>query len=135
MTWKQLLSQIWRGLTSKKPSRLQQKLAQAYHMRHNPTYAEAEAWQLIKEHIQLSQPNLVFYRQSVQYGYILDFYSPKLRIAIEIDGLSHQGREQLDAQRDLHLSGRGIRTLRFRNRDVFENPSFFVQKILTECEK
>ena len=62
-------------------------------------------------------------RQKNIENYILDFYIPSLKIAIEIDGIQHtseEGRIQ-DEKRDSILNSYGIRVLRFQNRDINNN--------------
>ena len=62
-------------------------------------------------------------RQKNIENYILDFYIPSLKIAIEIDGIQHtseEGRIQ-DEKRDSVLNSYGIRVLRFQNRDINNN--------------
>jgi very-short-patch-repair endonuclease len=53
----------------------------------------------------------------------LDFYSPELKLAIEIDGESHfqEGVAQYDKERQIFIESAGIQFLRFTNRDVYEN--------------
>lgn len=53
--------------------------------------------------------------------FILDFYCPALRLAIEVDGTQHAARSKRDAQRDEALRQFGIVTIRFRTLDVIEN--------------
>jgi very-short-patch-repair endonuclease len=52
----------------------------------------------------------VFRRQHPIGPYVLDFYCAKARLAIEIDGASHDfgDRPQRDAQRDVWLKANGI---------------------------
>ena len=62
-------------------------------------------------------------RQKNIENYILDFYIPSVKIAIEIDGIQHtseEGRIQ-DEKRDSVLNSYGIRVLRFQNRDINNN--------------
>lgn len=59
-----------------------------------------------------------FERQSIQRGYILDAYIPKLRLAFEADGPLHQS--QPDHRRDAHLERVGIRTIRFSEHELRE---------------
>jgi very-short-patch-repair endonuclease len=61
-----------------------------------------------------------------QYGvdqYVLDFYCPRLKVAIEVDGDSHfaLGVEEYDKERQDHIEAYGIRFLRFTNPEVCEN--------------
>ena len=47
--------------------------------------------------------------------YILDFYLPVLRIAVEVDGGVHRTQKEKDTIRDKHLSSIGIETIRIPN--------------------
>jgi very-short-patch-repair endonuclease len=75
-----------------------------------------------------------------QYGvdqYILDFYCPRLKLAIEVDGDSHfvLGAEDYDKERQEYIEAFGIRFLRFTNVDVCENIDGVCQDIFEEIEK
>jgi very-short-patch-repair endonuclease len=105
------------------------KFEKAYEMRQNPTPAEAYMWEIIKSQVMPKFPNHIFYRQSVNFGYILDFYCPTLRLGLEIDGSIHDNQRRYDRQRDLNLARRGIKVLRYRNEDVFDNPQILVDQL------
>ncbi len=64
-----------------------------------------------------------FYRQKPILSFILDFYAPSIRLAIEIDGGQHYGNKgkKNDQLRDELLEGQGIAVLRFSNTDVNTN--------------
>jgi very-short-patch-repair endonuclease len=97
------------------------KFDEAYRMRHNPTPAEARMWEILKHQVMPKFPNHIFRRQYVQYGYILDFYCPTLRLAIEVDGGIHNNQEGYDRMRERHLSRHRIDVRRVQNSDVFNN--------------
>lgn len=74
-----------------------------------------------------------------QYGvdqYVLDFYCPRLKLAIEIDGDSHfmPGAEEEDKARQEYIEAYGIRFLRFTNPDMCENLDGVCQMIYEEIE-
>lgn len=75
------------------------------------------------------------FRHSVpMFGYILDFYHPVARIAIEVDGAVHRKRKLKDRRRDRVLYKHGIRTHRFWAVRVYENAdevAMHVKNILT----
>lgn len=52
------------------------------------------------------------------YGFIVDFYCSKYRLAIELDGPIHNQQRAYDARRDQILRAQGITTLRIRNEDL-----------------
>lgn len=72
-----------------------------------------------------------FRRQYGVYGYVVDFYCPKLKLAIEIDGETHITPEQLryDQKRQKFIESLGIKFLRFCNMDVYENIEGVVEEI------
>ena len=77
-----------------------------------------------------------FLRQYSVDQYVLDFYCPKLKLAIEIDGDSHfmQGAQEQDKARQQHIEAFGIHFLRFTNEDVYKNIDGVCQRIFDEIE-
>lgn len=70
-----------------------------------------------------------------QYGvgnFILDFYCPQLKLAIEIDGDSHflNDAEKSDADREDFIKSFGIKLLRFANTEIYKNLPQVLEKIL-----
>ncbi|MCX6726749.1 MAG: DUF559 domain-containing protein [Candidatus Shapirobacteria bacterium] len=61
-----------------------------------------------------------FLRQKPIGQLILDFYCLKLALDIEIDGSSHDLKQNYDSERDQYLAIRGIQTIRYTN-DLVEN--------------
>ena len=63
-----------------------------------------------------------FYRQKPLGAYILDFYAPKARLVVEVDGPQHLELEhgENDARRDAYLAGAGLKVLRFSNTQVIQ---------------
>lgn len=102
--------------------RNQFKFEKAREMRSNPTRAEARMYEILYSEVVRKYPEHIFYRQSVQFGYILDFYCPTLRLGIEVDGAVHYDRETYDKNRDSVLGQRNIQVFRFGNNDVLYNP-------------
>ena len=70
-------------------------------------------------------------RQHPLGRFILDFYCPELRLAIELDGMQHQERviNELDGQRELELRRCGIETIRIPNQ-VLIRDSLLVEEII-----
>jgi very-short-patch-repair endonuclease len=104
---------------------LEAKRAFAAEMRGRPTGAEYSLWQCLKG----KQTGFVFHRQSVQRGYILDFYCPRLKLAIEIDGSVHELQWRSDAHREQALRARGITVIRFGNRETLDDTPRVVSQI------
>jgi very-short-patch-repair endonuclease len=97
------------------------KFDKAYEMRHNPTRAEAAMWDILSGQIRQKFPDHIFRRQYVQYGYIIDFYCPTLRMGIEVDGYVHDDQKNYDIRRDNRLASNGIHVFRFSNDNVLYN--------------
>ncbi len=97
-------------------------------LRKNLTDGERNVWFRIRsEQIQGHQ----FYRQKVIGNYIVDFFCPKARLVIEIDGGQHYTQEGSlkDKTRDNYLMNLGLKILRFSDREVMENLDGVIQKI------
>jgi len=64
-----------------------------------------------------------FRRQYSVGAFVVDFYCPELKLAIEVDGDSHfqPGAEERDAERANFIKQYGIKFFRFTNSDVREN--------------
>lgn len=62
-----------------------------------------------------------FRRQFSVDRYILDFYCPKLKLAIEIDGAQHLDHVAYDDERTKFLAQKGVFVLRFGNNEVNSN--------------
>ena len=88
-------------------------------LRSHATDAEQRLWQYLRG----KQIGTKFRRQYSVDAYVLDFYAPRAKIAIEIDGDSHFTREamEFDQNRTTYLNRFGIEVLRFTNLDIFEN--------------
>ncbi len=86
--------------------------------RSNLTPAEAELW----KHLKKNQLGRKFRRQHSVGEYILDFYCPEEKLAVELDGRDHftdNGFER-DEARTKYLNSLNIKVLRFENKEVFE---------------
>ncbi len=89
-------------------------------LRKNMTDAERLLWSRLRGK-QLKDTQV--YRQRIIGNYIVDFYCPKANLVIEIDGGQHYSEEaaEEDRVRDEYMRDRGIKVLRFSDRDVFKN--------------
>ena len=99
-------------------------------LRSHGTSAEGGLWNILKGR---QVGGLQFRRQFSIDNYILDFYCPSIRLAIELDGEYHYHAQmpKSDYNRDEELMSRyGIKTLRFENKEVFRNPNGIVNTIL-----
>ena len=64
---------------------------------------------------------LDFDRQRVIGNYIVDFYCHKYALVLEIDGSSHDDKQEYDAARDAFLKGLGLNVLHVQDIDVKKN--------------
>jgi very-short-patch-repair endonuclease len=97
-------------------------------LRQNQTKAEALLWQKLRDR---QIEGLKFRRQYSVECFVLDFYCPALRLAIEIDGESHQSEEAAayDRDRQAFIEALGIRFLRFTNQEVYEHLDAAIEQI------
>lgn len=96
--------------------------------RHNPTPTEEKLWQELRRK---TLSGCKFRRQHPVAGYILDFYCPKLKLGIEVDGGVHKTPEQIkyDKQRTDELTALGIKIIRFWNSEVMNGIDAVLIKI------
>ena len=100
-------------------------------LRNNLTPAEATLWKNIKS----KQTCNTQWRRQFSIGkYILDFYCPKAKLAIELDGKEHYTIEGdiYDYDRDNFISTKGIKILRYENRVIWESLEHVIEEINKE---
>ena len=105
-------------------------LKKRQYLRKNMTKAEIILWSKLKGK-QLN--GLKFRRQHGINNYIVDFYCPELRLAIEVDGDVHcyNSRITYDKQRQRDIEALGIKVLRYTNNDVVKNLEGVLNDIVT----
>lgn len=107
----------------------------AVKMRKNQTDEENKVWyQILKGRV----PK--FHRQRIIGNYIVDFYCPKLKLIIEIDGYQHFYEEsrEYDNKRTEYLEKLGYRVLRFENTEVnkdIEEVRYIINNVCEEKMK
>ena len=89
-------------------------------LRSNMPKAEVILWSKLKT------KGLNGYKFRRQYSvgkFVIDFYCPRLKLAIEVDGDSHfsERSEASDKERQDFIESFKISFLRFTNKDVYEN--------------
>ena len=90
-------------------------------LRKNMTAAEVALWLMIKNK-QLDGER--FLRQYSIGHFVVDFYCPKYKLAVELDGEVHFTEEAAayDAKRTAYLNSVGVQVVRFENFEVFQYP-------------
>jgi very-short-patch-repair endonuclease len=97
-------------------------------LRKNMTDAERLLWSRLRRK-QLN--NFQFYRQRIIGDYIVDFYCPKSKLIVEVDGGQHYQDEQnrRDKVRDDYMKNLGMKILRVSDREVLQNLHGVVERI------
>jgi very-short-patch-repair endonuclease len=103
----------------------------ASELRRNMTEAEKLLWIELKNR-QIFKAR--FRRQHPIDIFIADFYCHKYKLVIEVDGEIHSGRDRLeyDDGRAHDIEKRGIKILRFTNKEVMTDIQTVKQRILDE---
>ena len=96
--------------------------------RNNSTLSEVLLWNYLKGK---QMRGYDFHRQKPINNYIVDFFCPRLRLIIEIDGQSHAFKGKEDEKRANHLESSGFCILRFDDLDVKKN----MEGVLVAIEK
>ena len=97
-------------------------------LRKNLTPAEAFLWKFIRNS---KLDGRKFRRQFSVGPYILDFYCPSEKLAVELDGEVHFNATAIeyDLERKLFVQHYRIRILRFENQLVFQELEMVLEKI------
>lgn len=83
---------------------------------------QTEAERFLWRHIRGRQLSGLKFRRQFPIGiYILDFYCPEKKVAIELDGSQHIQNKEYDEKRSFILQKYGIEMLRFWDNEVFQD--------------
>jgi len=99
-------------------------------LRKNQTPQEVILWKYLRG----NKLGVKFKRQFSVGPYILDFYSPKNKLAIELDGFQHFNNKEYDKERSEYLSILGVRVIRFWNSEIDANIDSAISKIISELK-
>jgi len=99
-------------------------------LRKNMTPEELKLWQYLRK----EQLGVKFRRQNSIGPYIVDFYSPKIKLVIEVDGTQHYTKTGLeyDEIRENYMKSLKIKTLRFKNKEIRKEIEFVIETIKKE---
>ncbi|MCL5062816.1 MAG: endonuclease domain-containing protein [Nitrospiraceae bacterium] len=102
-------------------------------LRSNMPQVEVILWSKLKNN---GLKGYKFRRQYSVEKFVIDFYCPKLKLAIEVDGDSHfvEGSKIRDKERQAIVESFGITFLRFTNREIYENINGVLNKIVEHIE-
>ena len=103
-------------------------------LRNNQTEAEKAFWIFVRNNQVLG---MRFFRQYSLGPYILDFYCPAKKIAVELDGGQHNNSDnrEYDAERSEYLKAHGVEVIRFWNHEVLLDIESVLNKLLEKVDK
>jgi very-short-patch-repair endonuclease len=104
------------------------------HLRTHGTRAEIVLWLCLKGR------QVRGYKFRRQYGiqmFVVDFYCPELKLAIEVDGVTHEDawRQKLDRNRQRLIESYGVHVLRFTDEEVLGDADSVVKAIEEEIDR
>ena len=99
----------------------------ARYLREEQTKAEKILW----EELRNNKLGIKFRRQHPLDMYIIDFYAPAIKLAIELDGSIHKLKENTenDAARTKYLKSKNIEVVRFWNAEIEKDLENVLHKI------
>ena len=101
-------------------------------LRNKMTFAEKKLWEYLRNK---KLNGLRFKAQHPIMGFIADFYCHKMKLVIELDGISHLGENQLeyDNGRTYELEKFGIKVIRFKNEQINNDINTVLNEIKRMC--
>ena len=107
------------------PKRTQKRAKQ---LRREMTLPEILLWQALQKR----PAGLRFRKQHPAGEYVLDFFCPRFKLAVEVDGEAHErgDRPERDAIRDAWVLAQGVRTLRIPAVEVLRDLDAAVRHIV-----
>jgi len=99
-------------------------------LRSNRTGAESRLWSVLRNR---KLEGRKFRRQHTIGPYTVDFFCFEEKLIIEADGISHDnvGSIIYDEKRDSYMESRGLRILRFTNKEVY----YHLEEVLNEIRQ
>ena len=105
-------------------------MASARRLRRQLSLPEMLLWRLLR----LTRRELRFRKQHAIGPYVADFYCPTAKLVIEIDGATHNQRQDADVRRDAYMASLGLKTIRIPAADVLADPDAVADGIYRLCE-
>lgn len=102
-------------------------------LRSNMTYCEKLVWMYLRKR----QMKERFLRQYSVDNYVIDFYCPKLKLAVEVDGDVHdlQDQKEYDKERQNYLENFGINFIRIKNEELLASANKAFARIEDEIKR
>jgi very-short-patch-repair endonuclease len=99
-------------------------------LRADQNLVEAILWQKLRNG---KLKGFKFRRQHPVGRYILDFYCAAASLAIELDGITHQGRDVYDSMRQAWLESQGLMVIRCPNHDFLTGIESLLELVWRRC--
>lgn len=112
------------------PKKRGKTVRMAKRLRREMSPAEVFLWQ------HLRSQDVVKFRRDHPFGpYALDFYCAKAKLAVEVDGISHDmgDRPQRDTARDIYVAQNGVETVRIVAVEVLKDSQAVADSIVRLC--
>ena len=102
-------------------------------LRKQEIYSEKLLWKKLKN----KQLGYKFRRQVGISNYVVDFYCPKLKLVIEIDGGTHADDDNYmkDKNRQDYIESLGLTVKRYNNSDIKNNMELVIIDIRQLCKE
>ena len=100
----------------------------ARQLRRNLTDSEKTLWSGLRGKQVLG---IQFYRQKPIGEQIVNFFAPRAKLVVEVDGSQHMGIDhaQKDRRRDRYLASLGLKVLRFNSREALKESNAVIEAI------
>jgi very-short-patch-repair endonuclease len=105
-------------------------VASARRLRRQLSLPEMLLWRLLR----LQRRELRFRKQHAIGPFVSDLYCPAAKMIIEIDGATHDRRQDVDATRDAYMTSLGLRVVRIPAAEVLADPEAVADGIYRLCE-
>ncbi len=105
-------------------------MASARRLRRQLSLPEMLLWRRLR----LTRRDLRFRKQHPIGPFVADFYCPAAKTVIEIDGATHDRRQDADAARDAYMTLLGLSIIRVAAADVLADPEAVADGIYRLCE-
>jgi very-short-patch-repair endonuclease len=106
--------------------------ARSRELRKEQTPAEQILWRRLRNR---ALGGIKFRRQHAIGRFIVDFFAPEYRVAIELDGETHGRTQEEDRARDEELTALGLTVIRAWNPMVFDDLDCLLENIWLRCEE
>jgi len=109
------------------------EITKARVLRKKETQEEKILWEKLRN----NKLGIKFRRQHPVDVFVVDFYAPKIKLGIELDGSQHSTKDgkEYDEMRTKHLKSKDIILLRFWNSDINKDLNNVLNRIKLEINK